>query len=608
MIEIVIHGGVSLDLPKDFRLDIINENPLFLNDRIPSPYSAQFEIPHTANNLLAFGLPNRIAANGLKKRLPADVLYFGFVVLRGSLLLIGAEEDPKLQFVGNVMTDNIDKNLNQIDQGEYDYGSFPAINLDIDFNDDWAAVFIAQMQTAAVTGTPFAVAPMKIASADWEGEELVDGAKNSVKMYINYFNARYFSFTVNTFVDTPEWSAYIPNTRINSPILPMPYLKDIISIAFGDRLVSNPFVEGDFAKLVLPTFNHENYSADMLWGYSLTPIDNPTFFVMPLVDSYDNNGTEWRDLMFRIKSFQQAYPFVTLLKNVLKMFSMTMFSANTFSIERNDDIMDRQVIVNWDDKIAGKPIKSYESACDYVFGYGDTKPAKKKLMIGYSNMNEIYTAALVGPENVDTIMKDESTGGVYKINKIISNNEYQHKIIRCDVEQSPNCVIYDETERDKYEVTSDVKPIELKIFPIWYHDVPYQKQHWLVPEIELKGIKEAPYIMFIGDMTKVFGDLFLYPQLQAHNYDQFGVKKFDFSLHPQGPEGLVAKFHSKYKAWVEKDKLKLKVSVRLLPSELRTLNLRDKYHVGGRLFYIEKLEYSITHTNLSLVEADLIEC
>jgi hypothetical protein len=42
--------------------------------------------------------------------------------------------------------------------------------------------------------------------------------------------------------------------------------------------------------------------------------------------------------------------------------------------------------------------------------------------------------------------------------------------------------------------------------------------------------------------------------------------------------------------------------------EIRDLNMRHKYHIAGRLFYIEKIEYQLTHYGIGLVEADLIEC
>jgi hypothetical protein len=604
MIEIVIHNGGRLDLPEDFELSIIHENPLFLEDRIPAPYSVQFDVPPTANNLQIFGMPNRIASSGLKKNLPADLIHYGYIMSRGQLILTGCDDTPKLQFVGSIQLELMGKNLNDLDLGDFDYGSFPAVGEDIDYADSWAANYVAAMELAATGGNPYAVAPMKIKGAVWEGDDNLNGTKNALSQYINYYNPIFYNFLAGD------------NSRAHTPILPMPYLKDIIEVVFGDKLETNPFATGDFAKLVLPTFNHKYYSYSNLLG-KYVHLSIPHLFFNPLVDDYGSAGSGARDLAFSMKSFQQAYPFSSLLKNILKIFSMTMFSGRVFSIEHNDEIFNRTIVKNWDERIAGTPVKSYKVAKDYLFSYGETSNVISTNVTKFANMKALFDDVIAGDENTDYVCQDESTGGIYKMNVIsVPHGLLNQKIVRSDIQQSPLSVYYSETDREKYEVNSDLKPIDLNIHPCWGEEDPRLKFHWLVPEIEIKEIKQPPYIMFKGGITPVLGgqdyDPIVgwgnYPSLLAHNYDAWGYKLFDFSLLPSGPDGLITKFHSKFKAWVEKDKLQLKVSVRLTPAEVRALDFRDKYHVGGRLFYIEKLEYQLSHNSLSLVEADLIEC
>lgn len=599
MLEIQIHAGPALDLPDDFKLNFVVENPLFLQDRIPAAYTVQFEIPATIKNLQVFGMPNRIAANGLQKRLPADVIHYGYIMSRGELILTGSDRNPKVQFVGNTLLGDMNKNLNQLELGTYDYGEYPLVASDFDYANAWAEDYVNAAQLAATTGNPYVVAPMKIKDTDWEGEVNTDGVKNSVINYINYFNPFDQTFFLGGY------------TRGHSPIMPMPYLKDIIELVFGDKLESNPFATGDFAKLVLPTFNHRYFSPSNLIGYYPDHMLNWIIFLNPLVESYDyDENTVMRDFLVKMKSFQQAYPVMSLVKNVLKMFSMTMFTGRNYRIEKNDDIMARTVIRNWDDKIAGTPIVSYEPAKDYVFNFGETTSVITANVDKYANLSDIHDAMMEVSDNTDTLVQDSSTGAIYKMNAItVSHFVLTHpRIIRSEVSQSPLCVYYAETEREKYEVSSEVKPVDLNLHTCWGETDPELRYHWVVPEIELKDIKAPPYIMFYGGMNNIFGNPGSYPQLQAHNYDQFGVKKFDFSLLPGGADGLISKFHSKFKAWVEKDKLRLKTSVRLLPADLRALDIRDKYFISGRLFYIEKLEFELSHNNISLVEADMIEC
>ena len=52
----------------------------------------------------------------------------------------------------------------------------------------------------------------------------------------------------------------------------------------------------------------------------------------------------------------------------------------------------------------------------------------------------------------------------------------------------------------------------------------------------------------------------------SHHTDHFGVKRLNTSLHPDGPDGLIEKYHSSMKAWVEKDWAKVEIlRDRLMP-------------------------------------------
>jgi hypothetical protein len=601
MIEILIHNVGKLDLHPNMQLNIISENPLFLQDRLPSAYSIQFEVPPTANNLLILGMPHRVTSNKLHKRLPADLIHFGRLVSRGEILMTGYDNYPKLQFIGSLALSEMGKNLNQLELGQYDYGSFPAEINGFNYSDAWATDYVAAMNTAAETGDPFVVAPMKIKGALWEGDDSANGIKNAATGYINYYNPLHYNLFAGN------------NTRNHIPVLPTIYLKDVLQAVFGDLLTSNPFDLGDFAKLVLPAFNHQHYSRDNFIKWETTgPLGTPFRMVfVPVVDDYSASP---RDLTIKTRSFQQAYPFTSLLKNVLKMFSMTLYQGTTYSIEKNNDIMAMDTVVNWDAIIAGKPVISYESAKDYVFTFGETHSNIIANTVKYSSMLTLFSAAIRSDENTDQLLQDESTGAIYKTNMVtVVVGGVTQKIVRSEIQQSPINVYYAESDRDKYVVSSDVKPINTNITTCWGDENPLEVFHWVVPEIEIKDIKSAPYIMLYRGMAdNLGGQAYIpygeHPQLLNHNYDNAGLKFSDFSLLPSGPDGLIAKFHGKFKEWVEKDKLRVKVSVRLSVQEIRDLNMRHKYHIAGRLFYIEKIEYQLTHYGIGLVEADLIEC
>lgn len=606
MIEIIVHGGNRIDLPADLTLNIVQENPLFIQDRIPAPYTVQFDIPATTNNLLIFGMPGRVASTSLVKKLPSDIRLDGFIIMRGHILLLGSEKLPKVQFVGSSFIDNLEKNLNALDLGEYDYGSVPVHPDDINYNHQWANEYKIAMQNAANNGQPFALAPMRIKDESWEGDsDTSNGTLNTLKQYINYFNAKDFNLL-------PSNDYYC-----HSPILPSPYLKDVINAAFGDKLLDSPFNSGDFTNLVLPAMNHPYFSWDNLWNYSMGNQGtgmHQVFF--PLIDDWEQNGNT-RALRFKLGSFQQAYPFNELLKNILKIFGMSAFPGYNWRIERNDDIMDRSVVHSWDTKIVGTIIEEYQDAQQYQFSFGSTSKEVSKNVRTFNNLNELYQFAMVIFDNSDYFLEDASSGAVYKVNKLTTADAPSfQKILRCEIFKSPLSYYYEAQEKEKYQITSEVKPLEMNIEPFWAQDTNIIRGHWHVPVLERKAIDEAPHIMFRAatsftlpaGLSNPSDQGGAYPYFTSNNKTTGGIQLFDFSLHPGGSDGLISKFHSRFKSWVEKDKKRLKVTVKLSASEIRNLNMRDKFHVRGRLFYIEKIEYQLRNSGFSLVEADMIEC
>ncbi|MBK6964586.1 MAG: hypothetical protein IPH20_11790 [Bacteroidales bacterium] len=204
------------------------------------------------------------------------------------------------------------------------------------------------MRSMAYQGSDYVIAPVRLKGTEWSGPEYRGGMVNTVKQYINYFNP----VTKNFFI--------VDDEKAHTPILPFPFVYKIIEQALGPFLESNPFASGDLAKLVLISMNHKYYSFDNIYNwYWVPPLEEQIREVMfPLVDTYESSGglipLEWE-----FKSFLQAYAFKELLKNLMKVFCMTAYPGVKFRIEFNNNVMDRKIRVNWDDKLAGDPVISY---------------------------------------------------------------------------------------------------------------------------------------------------------------------------------------------------------------------------------------------------------
>lgn len=616
MIELIVDNTHKLDLPTDFSISVIQENPLMLIDRIPSPYTLSFDLPGTVNNLLVFNIPNRVASNGFFTKKPAEIRFMGFIIMRGEIHVSDAEKTIKTQFVGSIMPANALKKLNEIDMGVFNFGQVPVDLAQIDYDNPWAAAYKSFMANASLNGSPFVIAPIRVKDNAWEGEtDEENGFYNTLNLYINYYNAR-------------DKVLYPRNTsRCHSPIMPAVYVKDIINAAFGDVLADSPFNTGDMAKLVIPTYNHKNYTFDNLYNrYRPTPavmIDT----LSPVIDDTTpiSGNEDYMNFEFALKSFQQSYMFSDFLKDILKIFSLSAFPGTKWSIESNDSVMNRTIIKNWDDKIVGEPVVSVEFAKSYQFSFGSSKQEQTINKRKFACIDDLYSFAMQEYDNQDLILEDSSTGTIYKVNKITTRDEpLFQKILRCEIYKSPLSTFYPETQKEIYQVTPEVKPLDIIIEPFWEEKgPPLEKGHWLVPLLESNSSTDAPPIMiYWGHNIQMFPGLSShadtainnpyivasYPYLTNNNVTVKGTKLFSFTLSPNGEDGLINTFHTSFKSWVEKDKKRLKVTVKLSASQIRNLNMRDKFHIRGRLFYIEKIEYQLRNSGFSLIEADMIEC
>ncbi|MFZ4400914.1 MAG: hypothetical protein ACOYO1_12835 [Bacteroidales bacterium] len=616
MIELIADAKYKIDLPNDIEISIVIENPLFLEDRIPAPYSLDFEVPATSGNLMAFGYPTRPTSRIVKRKVSASLKYFGLIFGYGELILLESQKQLKLQFKGSLEHENVEKNINQLDLGEYDFGytgnpyiQGPNIStnyLKVDYYEPGYSYnpgkwnnYRIYMHNQAINATDFVIAPVKIKGTDsWNGPEASNGIVNTLNQYINYWDPNYNAFGIeNYFADS------------HTPILPFPYLWKVIENGFGGQLVSNPFTVGDLRKLVLVSQNHKNYIFNYLyheWYDTMLGYERWHKSLLPVVEEHEYGMFH---LSIKMKSCMQAYLFRNFLKNILKIFCMTAYASSKYSLEFNNDIFNRNVIKSLDAQLVDELLITYEDGKDYVFTYADYGESNLKNFEPITNVQSIYDSLMSTTPGFQNEHKDLSSGAIFK-GEVQLKGLASEKRITSEVIRSALSIEKTGSNKERYEVSSDISPLDMNIHKYWWiNDNPTDiipMRHWFVPEIEKKSVDAAPNIMFHGGMVDNFEHNGQYPYLMAHHTDHFGVKRLNTSLVPGGTGGLMEKFHGKYKEWMEKDKIKAQGNFRLTPLEVKNLDIRDKFHVKGQLFYIEKMEYAITHRNISLVDMYLV--
>ncbi|MCR4564890.1 MAG: hypothetical protein K5651_02245 [Bacteroidales bacterium] len=112
MIEIVTTTGVSLDLEKDFEIQVEMEQPLLDSEHMPVAYSTQISFPLTQTNQAAFGYVNAMMLEPSVKTLDCVILFAGREIFSGSLVYDGFEDDKlKYLFTENSLVEELDKDI-----------------------------------------------------------------------------------------------------------------------------------------------------------------------------------------------------------------------------------------------------------------------------------------------------------------------------------------------------------------------------------------------------------------------------------------------------------------------------------------------------------------
>ncbi len=623
MLKIIIEDKYLIELPKKIELNIVEENPLFSDDKIPLPYSLSFEIDATRNNLEAFGVPNRVTSLKTKKKVQAKIYSNEIRYSIGEIILLGFDKKIKLQYKGSVESSEMQVSLNKIFIGEYDFGTFPSyppfepqVYNQAYYNNPWATQFLNFVNNQAINPTEFVLGPVRISDKQWEGHYGRNGGINAIKMYINYFTPTYTNnyFLIGRYHANPNQ----PNDRKHAPILPFPYVRNIINAAFGDTLQENPFTEGDLAKLCIVAENHPNYIFDMLYstypnGFLPTHPLVETF--NPLVDSYERiPGTlNTAEFKFKLQSFMQSYHFNSFLIDLLKIFGMSLYKDDKFKIIRDDDIFTQTPVINLDDYLLeDEIIYDNEEAKNYVFEYSGAQNSED----AFAKISKISTATdeLLNPAvpASEKEYQDVSTNQVIKlIKKLVGLSNW--KWLTQETKRSALIQKGTENIENKYTVTSNVTPLEMSVEQYWEWDNSdadeMARYHWYVPLIQREDVTAAPHIMLAYGMshTVEHNDRH-YPLITNHNVDMFGQRRGDISLLPNGTDGIIAKFHSRKKKWIETPKITVKGSFAIPELVNRNLKIYHKVHLKGKDFLIKTREYSLTHDGISPVELELVEC
>lgn len=575
-----LEEGVPLETYPDTELTIIWENPLFMIDEISVAFSLSFEAPASPSNLNIFNHPERIAIKNPRRSVPAVILQDGVVLAKGELLLEGFFNELSLQFKGAIDIIYKEETLRQVDMGQQDFDvSFPFNPEDQDslqplnYNaPEWENYISTIAQRASTMNAGYyAVGVVKKDGEEWDKPEH-EGYRGIVNSYIKYIN--YY----RPHTGAPWFSFYVPQRQVTtlrtvSPIIPFPRLGFILWKIFQSNdqlLTNNPFTSGDLANLIIIGQNHPKYNLDNLYKIHYDPGGQDEVMKEVFLPVTDSEGHQ-ENMFWRYQNFMQEFGAIDFIKEILKIFSATLYREGLeYKIELNNDIMERDVVVSWDDKIEDGFEVSTEKGKNYSFSYTGTQTTPDDTIFEYDTIQEMHDAIMEYPDTpyleelyykvkghpqVFQIKKelrgfnspgtDDQDGHPWLYSKIIKSGlspkdekhwkkykylyegdiviyENQNYLVLLNHETHPDSPPNETPDKykpipkkdDQLTITSEIKPLEMNIERYWMesqasyqpHNNVIRRRHWYVPLLPKTNKESPPNIMFHAGMKPALSD------------------------------------------------------------------------------------------------------
>ena len=620
MLQFIVDGQ-QVDLPPDFKLSLIIENPLFLTDKIPVPYSTNFDLPPTPKNLKTFNYPNRINTRiNFIQSYFVDIIFDGIQVLNGFLLLKEVAQKLNFSYRGVEITDNITKETNDIFLGNYQFGEGSRLTVDFEDPSNFAYNYKNLVSSTISGENAMVAAPIMLKDDDGKDaipESLVVlvGRYAHPNRYLSFYNAieKRFLFDAKVIFTT--------TVPFHSPTFLMPFLYHIINVVFGDSLISNPFADGELRKLVIPTTYHKNYNNNLFSDLRGILIDGSNKKLNVIIDNPFPIPNS-----VNLESFTPQIPVIDLIKEVFKLFCLSLYTVNNkFKIVYNKDIINNKKVENWTKKLMGKEIITQEAAKTYNYGYADYM-SEQDLVI--ANINQLPKLSSLVPKPInddkDVYYRIQNTDQVFCVKTKTQPKETVTKLSQYQVKKTG----FETTNKkgNAFDATVKIAPMPTTIDDYyWLIDqasvinpntqqseikpVSTAIRRWAVPQWDGNRLDmpEKFNIMIYHGLSEAFEPTDEYPLLSGFDTDHHGRKLSDLTLKWDGENGLLNRYHKEYKAFVEKEKIAIKGTFLLTALDIKNLDLTVRKNIKNRNFFIKKINVTISTDKVEPADAELIE-
>lgn len=606
-------SGKQLDLPVNYNVELVMENPLFVQRRTPFPYTTSFEFPLTVPNLAIFNNPTRVNLasriweySGAVMGSGASVLFYGALIIRE----ISGKLSANFQAVDEM--ELAKKPMNSLDLGTYTFGEADYAHRTENYPGSGSARynFTTLFINSSYYGTEvFTSAP--ISATGTREQRAVDGADTFMNILFgqnNFFNAWAFLGENNPFMkeSVVPLDPLIPTHTV---MFPQIRLSELFRIVLSLPDEENPFLDSEMSKIVLTSHYHPNMRDDIIIKWRGILVDN----------EYPSPLSPPEELYFNLGSFQSSVTAAEVLHSAMNMFCMTLFRiqdgpTTRFQLNYNKVLINDESFVDWNSLLGSKLVLAIEPAQDYVYRYSDFSESKPDIDSEFvlPTIQELIDAP-VNPDTLEQVYYIQTTGQlILKKQSLFWEdepllNQYSYEV--------KNHGLYGSVATSGYDISVPLGPLPMMPvlnLPDFRNTIsPIGPEPLYLPVYSGSRSPDfKPAIMLFQGMTpegSYGNELGEYPLLSYHNYGPTGVRLGDLSLAWEGVDGLIHNYHYQFKAWVERDRLTGFGDFLFTAPDLKAVDMRKKILLRGKLWWIRKLTVSLSQSVIFLAKGDLIE-
>lgn len=588
MFAFITTEGKWLDVEPDQDIAITIDQPFLSSDRMPVPWTTDFNLRLSESTCRIFGYtpaillpPNNLSVLG--------TLYLnGIPIMPGKVVVINyTRSSLQVSFKGQDIEDQLTGNLPDLPLMEWNFGKMSDLTNFWDF-----------MQKAVDGLLPEVAAPLILRSdrLDYSQDALnmifelesVSGGQVSRR---EYWNSRYANFIGPSQDASNRLSQWIQSgTPYLIPVVRINYLLSVIAGLDTSSAANEYFLQ---AGIVAP--NKDN----------------------ALISDIAHGGLDQNQSGDYILSLSRALPNVEIasfVKDVLNLFSAAIYLEDRrLVIRMNSEVINDAEHVDWTQKIDDEFECDYADGLEYECGYDDIDAGTSDKEISPDDITEvksiadIYTMWELSDYDPDKayVFKIMGTGDLYSVTFSATIGKHpEFSLLRRGGPQSQKTTVVSASGEapSTFSAKTRIKPV--KNTPVYFSRYGYLPG-WSIYKAVITDIPEPG-----GEASEqvVIGILQDRQMVSDGSTIKRGTEIFvkETTAAPLmfKEDGLLySKYHKPFADFLSRPKSEYKMQLNLSASDIAELKIWRKRLLYNRLFYIKTLEIT-TNTTTDVIHTE----